>query len=199
MELDDLKQPWKQIPVNKNKNTDIMELIQHKSYGPIAALKREFRKQMVVMLILPALLLLTNVNGIATALSSVLFWSYVAFCICVVVFAFYHYRIVGKMEGMDGMVRSNLEQQIGILERGLKWKLVGLRIALLFFILLTEVVPYFQHYRMLDKWHALPPVIRFSAYAALLVLQYFLSRGINQRKFGTHLAYLRELVKELQN
>jgi len=197
MELDDLKQPWKEIPINKNKNKEIMEIIHLKSYGPLAALKREFRKQMVVMLVLPALLLLTNANDIGHALASVLFWSYVLFCIGVVVFAYRNYQIVRKMEGMDKAVRSNLEQQITILETRLRWKIIGLRVALLFFIALTEVLPYFQHYRMLDKWHALAPWMRYGAYAGLLILQYFTSRAIIYRKFGTHLAYLKKLVQEM--
>ena len=148
-----------------------MELIHLKSYGPVAALKREFRKQMMVMLILPALLLLTSADDTSKALTSVLFWSYVAFCIGVVVFAYRNNQIVKKMEGMDGVVRAKLEQQVSILEARLRWKIIGLRVALLFFIVLTEAVPYFQHYRMLDKWHVLAPMVRFSA--LLLALRFF--------------------------
>jgi hypothetical protein len=198
MELDDLKQTWKQTETKKNINTDVMKLIQHKSYGPIAALKREFRKQIIVMMIIPLLLVMTNADDIVQVLTSVMFWSYVAFCIGVVAFAYYNYRIVKKMETMDGMVRSNLEQQVNILETRLKWKVIGVRIALLYFILLTEIVPYFQHYRMLDKWHALSPAIRFGSYAALLLLQYFVSGMIIRRKFGTHLNYLKDLVREIR-
>lgn len=198
MELDDLKNSWNEIPSINNKNAEIMDIIHLKHYGPLAALKREFRKQIIVMLLLPALLLLTTANDIYHALSSVLFWSYVAFCMGVVVFAFRNYQIVRKMEVMDGAVRSNLEQQITILETRLRWKVIGLRIALLFFIVLTEVVPYFQHYRMLDKWHALSPVVRFSVYVAFLLLQYVASRAIIQRKYGAHLTYLKKLVQEMQ-
>jgi hypothetical protein len=198
MELDDLKQTWKQTPVKKATNTDIMELIQHKSYGPVSALKREFTKQIMVMAILPVLLFLTNLDDTSKVLNSVMFWSYVAFCLGVVVFAYCNYRIVEKMEGMDRMVRLNLEQQINTLQTRLRWKIVGLRIVLLYFIALTEIVPFFQHYRILDKWHSLTPAIRFGAYAALLLLQYFFSRRIIQRKFGRHIDYLRGLVKEMQ-
>ena len=198
MELDDLKQAWKQSEIKKNINTDIMELIRHKSYGPIAALKREFRKQIIVMTILPVFLICTNADDISKVLTSIMFWSYVAFCIGVIVFAYYNYRIVSKMQGMDGMVKSNLEQQVNSLETRLKWKVTGLRIALCYFIVLTEVVPYFQHYRMLDKWHSLSPVIRFGSYAALLLVQYLLSSKIISRKFGTHIKYLKELMQEMQ-
>lgn len=198
MELDDLKQSWKKTTIKKNKNTDIMDIMKHKSYGPIAALKREFRKQIIVMAVLPFFLLFTTVNDISQVFTNVLFWSYVAFCLGMIIFASINYRIVEKMEVMDVSVRSNLQQQIDLLETRLSWKLIGLRIILLFFIVLVEVVPYFQHYRMLDKWHSLSPLIRFGTYAAFLVLQYFLSRIVSERKFGGHINYLKELMKEMQ-
>jgi len=198
MELDDLKQTWKETTIKKNKNTDIMDLMKHKSYGPIAALKREFRKQIAVMAILPLFLLFTTIDDISRIFTNVLFWTYVAFCVGMVVFASVNYRIVKKMGAMDGMVRSNLEQQIDLLETRLKWKLIGLRIVLLFFIVLLEVVPYFQHYRMMDKWHSLSPLIRFGTYTIFLILQYFLSRIVSERKFGGHIKYLKALMNEMQ-
>ena len=198
MELDDLKNNWHQTPLTKNKNWDIMEIIQQKSYGPLAALKRTFRKQMVLMFLIPFMFLATNAQDIHGVLTSILFWSYVAFCIGVIAFAYYNYRIVSKMEDMDAMVKTNLEQQIQLLEKRANWQIIGLRGVTLFFIVLLEVVPYIQHYRMLDKWHSLPVAIRFGAYAALLVLQFFMNRIIKQRKVGRHLDYLKTLVKEMQ-
>lgn len=198
MELEELKQTWKETTIKKNKNTDIMDLMKQKSYGPIAALKKEFRKQITLMALLPLLLLFTTIDDMSQIYTNVLFWSYVAFCAIMVVFGSANYRIVKKMGTMDGMVRYNLEQQIGLLETRLKWKLIALRIVLLFFVMLVEVVPYFQHYRMLDKWHSLSPLIRFGSYAALFVLQYFLSRIVSERKFGAHIKYLKTLMNEMQ-
>ena len=198
MELDDLKQTWKETTIKKNKNTDIMDLMKHKSYGPIAALKREFRKQIAVMALLPLFLLFTTIQDVTQVYTNVLFWSYVAFCLGMIIFALANYRIVKKMGAMDGMVKTNLEQQIDLLETRLKWKLIGLRMVGLFFIVLLETVPWFQHYRMLDKWHSLSPLIRFGAYAAFLLLQYFLSRIVSERKFGAHIKYLKSLMNEMQ-
>jgi len=198
MELEELKQTWKETTIKKNKNTDIMDLMKQKSYGPIAALKREFRKQITVMALLPLFLLFSTIDDMSQIFTNVLFWSYVAFCAGMVVFGSANYRIVNKMGMMDGMVRYNLEQQIGLLETRLKWKLIALRIVLLFFVILVEIVPYFQHYRMLDKWHSLSPLIRFGSYAAFFVLQYFLSRIVSERKFGGHIKYLKALMSEMQ-
>ena len=198
MELDDLKQTWKQSGTNKKINADIMNMIQHKTYGPVAALKKEFRKQIIVMSLLPLLMICTNLDDISKPLTSVLFWAYVLLCAGVVVFAYFEYKIVNQMSVMDGGVRSNLEKQVTILQTRMKWKITGLRIALLLLIALTEIVPYFQHYRMLDKWHSLSPVIRFGSYAALLLFQYFVGRKIIYRKFGSHLAYLKGLIHEME-
>jgi hypothetical protein len=198
MELDDLKQTWKQTPEKNNLKTDIMELLQHKDYGPVAAMKRVYRKQIILMSIIPFILLATNLMDLRIVLTSVMFWSYVAFCVGIVVFAYYNYRIVRKMEVMDEMVNTNLEHQINLLEKRKKWELAGMRGVLIFFITLTEVVPYFQHYRMLDLWHSFSPVIRISTYLLLLFLQYFLNKRISQRNLGVHLAHLKNLVKEMQ-
>jgi hypothetical protein len=198
MELDDLKQTWQQNQSSKISNTNIMELIQHKSYGPIAALKKAIRKQVVLMAIIPAFFIITNADNLNHVLSSVILWCYIAFCIGVILFSYQNYRIVSKMEGMDNLVKSNLEQQVTLLEMRMKWKKTGLMFALVFFILLTEIVPLFQHYRMLDKWHSLSPLVRSLAYAGLFVLQYFANSLVNERRYGRHLNYLKQLVKEMQ-
>jgi hypothetical protein len=199
MDLEELKQTWKQSEnINQIQNNNIMEMIRNKSYGPLAMLKREYKKQVRVMIIIPIIIFFTNVDNVQAILTNVLFWSYIIFCIGLVVFAYLNYRLVDKMEGMDRLVKSNLEQQISILQTRLKWLRVGLRIALIFFIALTEILPYFQHARMLDKWHAVSPYIRYAAYATLLLLQYFLSRAVLQRKFGQHLSYLKELLDKMQ-
>lgn len=198
MELDDLKKTWQQAPLQKITNTDIMELIQHKSYGPLSALKRAYKKDMRLMIILPLIIIFTNLEDGSRLLTSILFWTYVAFCAGLVVYSYSNYRIVARMEAMPSSVRSNIEQQIAILETRVRWHTKGVRIALLVFILLTETLPYVQHYRMLDKWHSLSPVIRFGSYAALFALQYLVSRRVMKRKYGEHIAYLKKLVGEMQ-
>ena len=198
MELDELKKMWNETPLHNKPTTNIMELIQHKSYGPLASLKRTYRKQIRVMAVIPLMLIAVNMNDIDKVLTSILFWSYVVFCIGIILFARYNYQIVQRMQTMDTMVKSNLEQQIGLLEKRANLEILGLRGVLLFFVLLLEIVPYFQHYRMLDKWHSLSPFIRFGAYGGLLLLQYVLNKQLKERKIGRHLTYLKELVDQMQ-
>ncbi|MES2648945.1 MAG: hypothetical protein V4717_18855 [Bacteroidota bacterium] len=199
MELDDLKQEWRQagkVPMQKNQN--IMELIQHKSNSPLASLRKSFRKQIIIMTVVPLAIIATNLQHIDKTFTSALFWFYIIFCICVILFARLNYNVVKKMQGMDGKVKSNLENQVNLLERRLKQNLIGIRVALLLFVILTEVLPYFQDFRMLNTWHSLSPFIRFGAYSALFLFQYFVSQRVSYQKFGRHIDHLKKLVAQMQ-
>ena len=82
MELDDLKHAWQQAgKKQQTKNQNIMELIQHKSYGPVSMLKREFLKHMRFIIMMPVLLIVVYMKDIDSVLMSVMFWSYAVFCI----------------------------------------------------------------------------------------------------------------------
>lgn len=96
-------------------------------------------------------------------------------------------------------MKNTLQEQVAVLETRLRRNLIGLRFVLLYFIVLLEVLPYFQHYRMLDKWHSLTPLLRFGMYAGFLLFQYFMSRRLYQYKFGSHLEYLKNLVSEMHD
>jgi hypothetical protein len=198
MELDELKQLWDATPVENKQQTNIMELIQQKSYGPLVALKRTYRKQIVAMTVLPLVLLIVNLNDIEKTLTSVLFWSYVVFCIGIVLFARYNYEIVKNMQSLDTVVKTNLEQQITLLQKRADLEILGLRVVLFFFILLLETVPYFQHYRMLDKWHSISIFVRIGSYGGLLLLQYVLNKRLKEQRIGRHLAYLKRVVAQMQ-
>ena len=198
MELDDLKKDWNKINTTKIKNMEIMNLVHQKDNGPLAAIKGGLRKQIILMSIMPLLLIITNFSNLEGVFTSILFWSYVAFCIVVILFALNNFAIVKKMEARDGNVKSTLEEQISLLQQRERWKLNGLKLVLVFFIVLLEVVPFIQYYRMLNTWHGLNPLIRFGVYAGFFVMQHFMTKKISHRQFGKHLEYLRGLVREMQ-
>lgn len=197
MELDDLKQTWQQTEKTpKSENNDIIELIKHKSNGPVAALKKRFKKQMILILLLVAFII--NSFSHKQIFTDVMFWSYITFCIALCLFFYFNYRLVSKMECMDCMIKSNLEQQVNILEKRLKWQKVGKQTALVFFIVLSETLTYFANEPMLEKWHSVPLFIRLLVYASLFTIQYFISPLISKRKYGRHLSYLKQLLNEMQ-
>ena len=197
MELDELKNAWKQENNKQTKTPDIMELIHQKSKGPIASLKNSFRKQMMVVTALMSIVIAIQAKNVDSISSNLLFWTFIGFCLSMIFAFYYNYRYTGKMENMDEKVKDNLEHHVTMLEQRLKWQNIFARIVILLFIILLEVIPLYENLRMLNKWHALSPFIRFGSYAAYLVLQYLVSRAVTQKKFGRHLDRLKGLLKEI--
>ncbi|MGZ3951339.1 MAG: hypothetical protein ACXVBZ_08080 [Flavisolibacter sp.] len=198
MELDDLKQAWNQQNKQSSQNQDIMELIHQKSKGPVASLKQAFMKQTRFFIFLMVAMIATQISNLDNTAALIFICTYILFCIGVAFFFYQNYRITSELDGMDGNVRSSLERYVTVLQQRLKWQRIGARIVLLIFVLLLEIVPFYFHGRMLDKWHSLPPAIRFNIYAAFLVIQYFVGRSLENRKFGQYLTYLKELTTELK-
>ena len=198
MELDDLKRTWKQENQKQTKTPDIMELIHQKSRGPIASLKNSFRKQMIVVTALMSMVIATQAGNLDSTSSNLLFWTFIGFCLAMILTFYMNYRQTGKMEAMDEKVKNNLMKYVNMMEQRLRWQNIGARVVILFLILLLEIIPLYQHVRMLDTWNSLSPLIRFSSYAAYLVFQYYISRSVTRRKFGKHLDHLKSLLKEVK-
>ena len=198
MELDDFKNAWKQDKLTQKQTPDIMELIHQKSKGPLALLKHAFRRQMMVVAIMMMAVTITNARNLESFSGYVMYFSFVAFCVAVILAFYLNYRRTGKMERMDKTVRNNLEEYITQLEQRLKWQYVGVRIVVLLFMVLVEVLPLFYHGRMLDKWHSVSPFIRFPAYAIYFLIVYVVGRRVKQRKFGQHLDHLKLLLNTLK-
>jgi hypothetical protein len=175
-----------------------MELIHQKSRGPVASLKEAFKKQIRFMIGLAVAMIATQIRNLDNTAACIFIGTYILFCAGVALFFYKNYRITSELEGMDGNVKSSLERYVTVLQQRLKWQQLGARIVMLIFILLLEVVPFFLHGRVLDKWHSFPPVIRFNVYGAFLVIQYFVGHSFEKQKFGRHLTYLKELITELK-
>jgi hypothetical protein len=198
MELDDLKNTWKQGKTKQQKTPDIMELIHQKSKAPLASLRHAFKRQMIAIAVLMMAITISNARNIESIPGYVLYFTYLVFC-CALILAFYiNYRKTGKMERMDKPVKDNLEEYVVQVEQRLKWQYVGSRFVVVLFIVLVEILPLFYHARILDRWHSVSPLIRFSSYALYFVLVYVVSRRVKQRKFGQHLDHLKELVQGMQ-
>lgn len=196
MELDDLKSAWNTDPTPTN-TPDIMDLIHQKSKGPIAALKTAYRRQRAIVIALMATFIASQAGKVDTLSGGLLFWTYIGGCLALFLSLSYSYRQSRALERRDGRMKDHLEQYVAALERRSARHQAGARIVFLLFVVLLEAIPHFESLRMLGKWHALSPWIRFPAYAAFLVFQYFLSRTLSHRRFGRHLDRLKGLLKEV--
>ncbi len=198
MELDDLKQPWLESAKNiKPFNKSVMEIIQNKSYGPAARLKRNFRK-MIIIIPIVVTMLIVNLSKKHDIFSDVLFWFYIIFISSMMLFFYYNYRLINKMQCMDCLVKTNLEKQVKTLENGFKLRLLITRGAFIIFIVLLEVLMYYHQEPALVKWYAQPVIIRMLAYAILITSWYFITKLVSRTKYGKHIQNLKNLVQQME-
>lgn len=198
MELDDLKQPWSESAKNiKPLNTNVMEMIQNKSYGPAAQLKKAFKKRLIIIPVVVGILI-TNLSRKHDIFSDGLFWFYIIFCLLMMLYFFYNYRLVNKMQYMDNLVKANLEKQVEILERGLKWRLIITRIYFVVFIVMLEILVYYHREPSLVKWYAQPLVIRLLVYAVAIAALYLITKFTFKSRFGSYIENLKKLVQQME-
>jgi hypothetical protein len=198
MELDDLKQTWKETTGKiKPSQKNIMELIQNKDHGPVAQLKRRFRRRLVAIPLVLSVLIF-DLSRHHDIFSDLLFWLYVFICIMLTGYFYMNYRLLGNMQRMDGQVRATLERQVRILEKGVIWRLVIVRSLFIVFIVLLEVLLYYRQEPSLVKWYAQPLGIRLASYAILWLSFYFFSGFVIQHEYKKHILYLKGLVEQVR-
>ncbi|MEO5889827.1 MAG: hypothetical protein ABIQ31_06210 [Ferruginibacter sp.] len=198
MELDDLKEQWKRSTENiKPSNNNIMQLIQNKSTGPLEKLKQRFKKPMVLLPLVVSMLII-NLSRRHDIFSDGLFWFYIGICLVVISYFFYSYRMVSKMQVMDEMVKANLEKQVQTLENSIKKRIVFIRVMAVLFIVLMEILMYYQQEPSFAKWYAQPLLLRLSCYIFLVVLFYFFTRSVKNKRYTKLITNLKELVSQMQ-
>lgn len=198
MELDDLKKPWQQATEkSKPSDTDIMKLIQNKQYGPAASLKKRFRKQLIIIPLLLALII-PNLSRHHDLFSDVLFWCFIGTGIAMCLYFLHSYRLTSSMQNMERPVKANLEKQVAVLEKGFNRRLRIVRILVVFYIVSLEALLYLKQEPSLVKWYAQPPGIRLLCYAGFVTAFFFASKIIVNYKYGKHIRSLKELVGQMQ-
>src|SRR5439155_7657091 len=100
---------------------DIMDMIQNSSDGPVARLKKRFRKGMIIIPMIAAFTL--NMLLKKPDFMHIVIASYIgAFCIIMMIYFFIGYRQMSAMQIINDDVKSALLRQVGVLQNGLLWR-----------------------------------------------------------------------------
>lgn len=208
MELESLKYIWQQQETPPAREPDREEwraLLQKKSEGPVSRMRRNLRKEAIVLFLsyMPVILLYWfDFDRRLTAIS----WTYVGL---LAVFGIYFYskdRLLRKMLCVSCEVRSNLQRQVTALK-----KLV--RIYLWFGTLMVPAVFIFM-YRLIHREYPTKGVRLFygsghhpywwansTLWLVLLgvftIGLYFLNTWYVNRLYGQHIKKLQDLLQEM--
>jgi hypothetical protein len=195
MDLDQLKQRWQQTDTHEStQGNNLRSLLRGRDRGPVAALKRNFRRQIIILLLVFALFL--HELRDRQIFHNVFFDWYLVCGLSLCIFFYVNLRLVKKLERTDEALTDHIKNEVAVLEKRMRWHRIFTRIAIVSLIALLEILPFFSSERMLQKWHAVEPVIRIAAYAALLLFQYYVGRFIARRRYGQHLDRLKKILND---
>jgi len=195
MELETLKTLWQEqeTPPAEPDRESLLALLQKQSGGPIARMRRNIRKEVILMVICYGFCILFYLFAFSGSMSDVA-WVFVG------LFAFfyvYYYRknqLLKKMQCVSCEVRSNLAGQLKTLQKYLRF----------YFWSSTFIVPVSLFLAFEIALHSQPGpvsmrkiVLLFAFALVLTIAVYFLNRWYIHKLYGRHVRKLQELLREM--
>jgi hypothetical protein len=197
MDLDHLKQTWQNSATAPVTDAEILKMIKLQGSRPIARLKKQFRKKMI-LLPLVVMWLYIYFSKKHDLTGDIIFWTYAFLMAIISIYAFVNYRMVSRLEKMDGPVYPHLYEEISAIEKSINMNNRIVLFMLVFFFILGETVMQIGLEPGLHKWMAVPFVYRVMIYIAFLILKIFLSKFIFNRKYKPHLDKLKEIIQHIK-
>ena len=196
MELDDLKQGWKQSAERiQRSDREIQSVIANKDRGPVAELKNRFRRGMILVPLIMAIALmkLPNHHGLAFGL---FFSLLVTVAILMTGYFYYNYQLLSRMQTMDGTVKENLQRQVRMLQKGVRLRLLFTRAMVFVCIVLLEILIYRGN--EMGNWQSQALAFRLMVYACVFAAFYVLTHFVVKNRYYKNISHLKELVEELE-
>ena len=205
MELDDMKNIWKHKGIEAADADTISVMIGKQSQSPIAKMKRNLRMELLILIF--SLGIVAAYYFIAFKSEySIIGWVY---ALLLVLFCYYFFRknkLLNEMQCSSCRVKSNLELQLRILERYVKFYLIsGTAILPILFIFLG-IVLYYKKPTLINETLLYPsptnPVWKFLlAWFILLsvstTIMWILNRGYVNKLYGRHINKLKQLLAQI--
>ena len=195
MELDSLKQAWKDQRVKGlPEQEDLQAMLQKKSQSPIARMKRNLFWELVTVVVLYAITILYYLTSNKGQYWDIALMMFVIAALFVVYYIFKN-RLLTRMSCVSCEVRSNLQRQVGTLEKYVRF----------YFIVGTALTPlgYFTAGYFVVK-HS-PGLLTGSNLLtifiiigiALTVVVYFANIWYTNKLYGRHIKNLKALLKQM--
>lgn len=210
MELESLKYVWHNLEVKpageRNGEQEILALLQKRSTGPVARMRRNLLKELVLIVVtyIPTILLyFFEFEGKLSEIA----WSFV---FLMLLFMGYYYRkdkLLKEMQCVSCRVRSNLERQVGTLKKYTRfYTLTG--------TLMIPVMTIFSYliirwkfplppgatlfYRIVGMAWWQNPLLWLALLVPLTIGMYYLNVCYVNKLYGRHIRKLQELLQEME-
>lgn len=204
MELDQLKEMWGTVEEKQTQTSEqeLQLMLQKKSKSPIAKMKRNLTVEMWVLIVLYSWIIYDYVRqfkGLILAIPLLLF----VVGLLYIVYFIRKRTLLKQMECVTCEVKSNLQQQVTILEKYIRfYMLSGTILFPLTVIFISSVMffssPEIQQVRVKEP---LPFAYFFLAITIISVLItvpiYFLNKWYLRKLYGQHAEKLKQIINEM--
>lgn len=204
MELDQLKEMWGTVEEKQTQTSEqeLQLMLQKKSKSPIAKMKRNLTVEMWVLIVLYSWIIYDYVRqfkGLILAIPLLLF----VVGLLYIVYFIRKRTLLKQMECVTCEVKSNLQQQVTILEKYIRfYMLSGTILFPLTVVFISSVMffssPEIQQVRVKEP---LPFAYFFLAITIISVLLtvpiYFLNKWYLRKLYGQHAEKLKQIINEM--
>jgi len=205
MELDDMKNIWKDKSIEAAGADKISAMIGKQSQSPIARMKRNLRMELLILIF--SLGIVAAYYFIAFKSEySIIGWVY---ALLLILFCYYFFRknkLLNEMQCSSCRVKSNLELQLRILERYVRFYLIsGTAILPILFIFLG-IVLYYKKPVLINETILYPSATNpawefllawFILLSVSTTIMWVLNRGYVNKLYGRHINKLKQLLAQI--
>jgi hypothetical protein len=201
MELDHLKNSWTSVSVDLTRNEfDIISATKKEMQSPLADLKKASRKQVIVLPILFAFLVVMT-TIVPDMKHSLLVW--MAFIVLPLISIYYYLnlKLINDLEENNGTVKNDIQRKVKQLINNNKLYLNLTRAAILILVVITELSIQNNNMGLIPGIEIIKSIIlplRLLIYAGVMAVHYVLSKYTFNLYFGQYLGRLKGLLADME-
>ena len=203
MELDQLKEMWGKVDSStQTSEQELQAMLQKKSKSPIAKMKRNLTIEMWVVVVLYMWIIIDYIisfKGLILMIPLLFFLIGVGF----IVYYFRKRKLLHQMECVTCEVKSNLQQQLQILEKYIRFYLLaGTALVPVTIILMCTVLFFYApEVQQVRTKESVPYGYFLLAIAIISIILtvpvYFLNKWYVRKLYGQHVEKLKQIVNEM--
>lgn len=206
MELEQFKNIWdKDAAPEQKKGEYFISLLRKRSNSPIARIKRNLRAELIVILVLYSVGVTYYFLAFEGKMAEIA-WFMLVIGLLFLVYYYFKNKLLNNMQCVSCHVKSNLELQLGTLEKYVKFYLLAGIILLPVTMLFVGYVSIILYPERLGN----PPgpgvyvernqtiIVLIVLTVILSVISYFLNKWYINRLYGRHIKKLKEILKEME-
>lgn len=207
MELEHLKNIWtSETGPQDKKNADLLSFLNKPSNSPIAKMKRNLRFELIAVIVLYSLSIVYYFFAFEGRMIE-LSWFMMLIGFLFVVYYYRKNKLLNNMQCVACHVKSNLELQLGTLEKYVRFYLLAGNILFPLSMLIVGYVAFFLYPERLQTPKTLfnsPPMqslaIKYLVVTVILsIVIAFVNKWYVNRLYGRHVKKLKQILSEMKD